>query len=178
MRVVNYVIEEANIDWLSWCWKKKNQQDRAVSAPDSKFPIIAYHQNALPSGSRRRWPHLVGHLRVWNLLLECTRNRVGAANGKRTPAQIKKKEKVHSGCDKGMKKVTLRSIPLVEPTGKFEYYVLHSKRKAPVAETTTQTQTPPLGEDQVSIPFTESSSPNRNNQSEASSASHVPPTRN
>lgn len=109
MRVVNYVIEEANIDWLSWCWKKKNQQDRAVSAPDSKFPIIAYHQNALPSGSRRRWPHLVGHLRVWNLLLECTRNRVGAANGKRTPAQIKKKEKVHSGCDKGMKKVTLRS---------------------------------------------------------------------
>jgi hypothetical protein len=83
MRVVNYVIEEANIDWLSWCWKKKNQQDRAVSAPDSKFPIIAYHQNALPSGSRRRWPHLVGNLRVWNLLLECTRNRVGAANGKR-----------------------------------------------------------------------------------------------
>ena len=63
---------------------------------------------------------------------------------------------------------------LGKPTGKFEYYVLYSKRKAPVAETTTQTQTPPLGEDQVSIPFTESSSQNRNNPSEASSATPLP----
>lgn len=79
-------------------------------------------------------------------------------------------DKLRERYEKGDPEVDL----LGEPTGKFEYYVLYSKRKAPVAETTTQTQTPPLGEDQVSIPFTESSSQNRNNPSEASSATPLP----
>jgi len=141
-------------------------------APDSKFPIIAYHQNGKPF---RQGVEEDGH--IWWDICEC---ETCYWNAQETEWELQMERERRP--NKEERKSPLRRKRKVWkrwPLGRSpwwtyrEVWILRSLlEKGTVAETTTQT--PPLGEDQVSIPFTESSSQNRNNPSEASSATPLP----